>query len=66
MVFTAISDPMQVYGHTFTISASIGISLYLTDKDDATTLLRKADIAMYQAKRSRNCYHFYDPSPPPA
>lgn len=65
-VLNAISEPMQVNGHTFTISASIGISLYLTDKDDATTLLRKADIAMYQAKRSRNCYHFYDPSPPPA
>jgi len=65
-VLNAVSEPMQIDGHTFVISASIGISLYLTDNDDATTLLRKADIAMYQAKRSRNCYHFYDPSPPSA
>ncbi|MBI3174807.1 MAG: PAS domain S-box protein [Chloroflexi bacterium] len=63
-VLSAISEPMQIEGHTFTISASIGISLYLTDSDDATTLLRKADIAMYQAKRTRNCYRFYDPVPP--
>ena len=61
-VLRAIAEPMQIEGHTFVVSASIGISLYPTDSDDATTLLRQADIAMYQAKRARNCYRFYNPS----
>ena len=35
-----------------TVSASIGITLFPTDKNDADTLLRRADQAMYQAKKS--------------
>ena len=34
------------------VSASIGITLFPTDKNDADTLLRRADQAMYQAKKS--------------
>lgn len=61
-VLSAISEPMQIEDHTFVVTASIGISLYPVDSDDATTLLREADIAMYQAKRARNCFRFYNPS----
>jgi len=34
------------------VTASIGVSLYPSDIDDADSLLRRADQAMYQAKNS--------------
>lgn len=48
--------------HSVTISTSIGISIFpIHGTDDATELMKKADIAMYAAKGSgRNCYHYYD------
>jgi diguanylate cyclase (GGDEF)-like protein/PAS domain S-box-containing protein len=42
------------------VTASIGISLFPADGEDAGRLLRHADIAMYRAKdRGRNNYQFY-------
>jgi diguanylate cyclase (GGDEF)-like protein/PAS domain S-box-containing protein len=44
------------------ISASIGVSLYPDDAEDAETLVRNADAAMYRAKEAgRNRYEFYTP-----
>lgn len=49
-------------GHTNTVTASIGISLYPHDGHDDETLLKQADHAMYQAKRrGKNGYAFYAP-----
>lgn len=43
-------------------STSIGISVYPQDGLDSSTLLKNADLAMYQAKaEGRNCYHFFTP-----
>jgi EAL domain-containing protein (putative c-di-GMP-specific phosphodiesterase class I) len=41
--------------------ASIGISMYPVHGDDPSTLLRRADVAMYVAKRSGGGYAVYAP-----
>ncbi|MCW9025324.1 MAG: GGDEF domain-containing protein [Gammaproteobacteria bacterium] len=48
----SISEPMQVNNETFSTGASIGISQYPEHGNDLSTLLEKADAAMYSAKRS--------------
>ena len=55
-----LAQPCWVTGHELNITPSIGISLYPDDSTDMITLIKFADIAMYQAKESgRNAYQFY-------
>jgi diguanylate cyclase (GGDEF)-like protein/PAS domain S-box-containing protein len=57
-ILEALRRPMEVSGHRVEVSASIGVSLYPQDNADADTLLRHADMAMYQAKQlGKNRYH---------
>ncbi len=49
----ALAVPISVGAHALTVTASIGISFYPDDGDDAQTLIDRADIAMYGAKRDR-------------
>jgi diguanylate cyclase (GGDEF)-like protein len=57
----AISQPIEIKGKLFEVSASIGVALFPTDDQDADTLLRHADQAMYSAKQSgKNRYYLYD------
>ncbi len=51
-VIAAVEEPTQVAGRTFTLRGSIGVAVYPEDGEDAETLLRRADIAMYAAKRA--------------
>jgi diguanylate cyclase (GGDEF)-like protein/PAS domain S-box-containing protein len=51
-VHQALQDPFDLEGVEFFASASIGVSLFPQDAVDATTLLRNADHAMYQSKKS--------------
>jgi diguanylate cyclase (GGDEF)-like protein/PAS domain S-box-containing protein len=56
-----ISQPIAVHGAVLSISASIGVALYPADEEDADTLLRHADQAMYVAKQAgKNRYHLFD------
>jgi diguanylate cyclase (GGDEF)-like protein/PAS domain S-box-containing protein len=62
-VLAAIYAPHVIEGHAVRVSASIGISLYPDDGDDATALLRCADVAMYEAKAGgQNGYRFAGPA----
>jgi diguanylate cyclase (GGDEF)-like protein/PAS domain S-box-containing protein len=55
----AIGEPLNVNGLPASVGASIGVSIYPDNALEADTLLRQADIAMYEAKDSgKNCYRF--------
>ncbi|MCK9394704.1 MAG: EAL domain-containing protein [Methylobacter sp.] len=59
----AIGQPFDLQGHGYHSSSSIGISLFLDHELTADELLKRADTAMYQAKRSgRNAIRFFDPA----
>ncbi|MGA2084760.1 MAG: EAL domain-containing protein [Terracidiphilus sp.] len=61
-VLATLDEPFQVEGHTLQISASIGISLYPADGENAEALLQFADAAMYEAKKKgRGMYCFFTP-----
>ena len=54
-ILEALRDPFQVEGHELFASASVGLSLFPEDGEDAATLQKHADVAMYEAKnRGRN------------
>ncbi len=57
-----VSQPVMLQGHEVKVGASIGVSVYPDYANDATTLLKTADLAMYVAKGgSKNTYHLYTP-----
>lgn len=59
-VMRVITEPFMVEGHEIFISGSIGISFYPNDGNDAETLVKNADAAMYRAKeKGRNTYHIF-------
>ncbi|PTB03051.1 PAS domain S-box protein [Halomonas urumqiensis] len=47
-----LGRPYHIEGHELVITLSIGISLYPDDADNADTLMRNADTAMYHTKRN--------------
>ena len=60
MLDGAAAARCTVDGHELITSASIGIALFPHDGDDAETLIKNADTAMYRAKeQGRNHYQFY-------
>jgi len=55
-----LNEPIKVHGHVCNIGASVGISIFPDDCDDAESMLRNADIAMYRAKKKgRNTYELF-------
>ncbi|MBP2218325.1 GGDEF and EAL domain-containing protein [Arthrobacter sp. CAN_C5] len=58
----ALQEPLVIEGLEVVVSASIGAAV-CEDGDAAERLLRRSDIAMYQAKASgRNTWELHDPS----
>ena len=50
-MLAALSAPTVIGEHVLRLAASIGVSLYPDDGEDAQTLIGRADTAMYNAKR---------------
>ncbi|WP_180968080.1 EAL domain-containing protein [Cytobacillus massiliigabonensis] len=53
------SKPFEINEHEIYTTLNIGISFYPSDGKDGETLIKKADSAMYQAKREGNKYQLY-------
>jgi diguanylate cyclase (GGDEF)-like protein len=63
----SVGEPHFISGQELRTTLSVGISMYPDDGDDAETLMRKADMAMYQAKKAgRNSYKIFTPSMNPS
>ncbi len=62
-ILEVLKPPFNLDGHELHITGSMGISLYPSDGEDAETLIKNADTAMYRAKeQGRGAYQFYTPS----
>ncbi|CAA9529438.1 MAG: diguanylate cyclase/phosphodiesterase (GGDEF & EAL domains) with PAS/PAC sensor(s) [uncultured Thermoleophilia bacterium] len=58
----AVREPLVIGGASLRLEASIGIALFPGHGDDAATLFRRADVAMYRAKRMGTGHVLYDAS----
>ena len=51
-VVKALSKPYIIQGHEVHISASVGVGIYPMHGEDGETLMKSADLSMYEAKRN--------------
>jgi diguanylate cyclase len=59
-VLDTLSEPLTVDGIEIAPRASIGIAVRTETDEDGTDLMRRADVAMYQAKLTRSGVALYD------
>ncbi len=59
-IIATLSRPYDLteHGEPVSIGASVGIAIFPNDGDDAGTLVKAADSAMYSAKQEGNTYRF--------
>ena len=61
-IIASLSEPYHLAGHTVTVGTSIGISVASDCHADADTLLKNADMALYQAKaKGRGVLSLFEP-----
>ena len=60
-ILASLEGPFAIADQMVETGASIGIAMYPVHGDDPSTLLRRADVAMYVAKRSGGGYALYQP-----
>lgn len=59
-ILDALAEPFDLGGNEANVTASIGVSIFPNDGEDAETLLKNADMAMYRVKKStRNAYRYF-------
>ncbi|WP_236943714.1 EAL domain-containing protein [Jeongeupia sp. USM3] len=59
-ILASFAEPFVLEAGGFATTTSIGISVYPDDGHDSDTLIRSADVAMYQAKSAgRNNYQYF-------
>jgi len=59
-IIDVLKEPMNIQSHNLVTTASIGISIYPENGEDANTLIKHADSAMYLAKdMGKNNFRYY-------
>ncbi len=62
-IIAALAQPFEIKDHTIHIGSSIGITSYPDDCQDINSLLKNADMAMYEVKKTgKNAYKFFSPA----
>ncbi len=62
-VLEAVRRPFHIEGREFVVTACVGIAMYPTHAGDADTLIKQADIALFECKRrSGDSYVLFDES----
>ncbi|GAC1576318.1 MAG: hypothetical protein NVS3B7_09200 [Candidatus Elarobacter sp.] len=62
-VIAAVDQPLVIDGYEQFVTTSVGIAIFPVDGNDADSLIKHADAAMYRAKeRGRNTHQFFTPS----
>ena len=62
-IIAALGQPYILRDHVYTSTPSIGIVVFLEAHETIDEVLKKADVAMYQAKAAgRNTARFFDPA----
>jgi diguanylate cyclase len=61
-LLVCVEEPFTVDEVQLEVGASIGISRFPVDGTDSHSLLRRADVAMYQAKEARTGWKLYEAS----
>ncbi|WP_129306410.1 bifunctional diguanylate cyclase/phosphodiesterase [Streptomyces sp. L2] len=59
-IVAALSSPLDLDGLTLVLEASAGVAVFPDHALDAEGLLRRADVAMYQAKKGRTGVEVYE------
>ena len=61
-LIAAVAEPIPFDNREATVTASVGVSVFPDDAQDADALMRNADMAMYSVKRlGKNAYSFFGP-----
>ena len=62
-IIEALTSPFEVEGHVVHIGTSVGVALAPMDGEDAETLLRHGDLALYRAKsEGRGQVSYFEPA----
>jgi diguanylate cyclase (GGDEF)-like protein len=61
-LLVGLQQPFEIDGMTLEVAASVGIARFPEDGRDSHTLLRCADVAMYEAKEKQTGIGLYKPS----
>ena len=56
----AVTAPFEIDGHDIGVSASIGIAVFPLNGLDTSALMRRADAAMYRAKKKSSGFQFFE------
>lgn len=61
-LLSELKKPIEWEGTELYVTVSIGAVVYPTDGEDAESLMKNVDQALFTAKQTRNTYHFFSQS----